>query len=528
MIDRVRPYAVRDGRRFAREVGTAGAGTVTRESFLQEALERSFASATHLDGAPEPPLTRPVPGRFYAIQAGHGGLLQTATRAYGVPLQPNPIRLAQLINNHPYNRRFWRAPANAWERAHFREGIISFSPRFACTIQAQTAASPDERAPDGRCFATIWIPPTHDLAGTRVSPTMSVPMAAAPQLINYHTRLCRPVTNPLPVVEPDLRRYVPFTTGTPYKWICSIFPIFRDPSNNTNFVVVFNPASGVMIGRRHVLTAAHVVRRLPPRVDAGGQVTGFFPPQTAVGAIISPGRNGLPGDDDGPDQEALPFGELFVDFTAGARRLRVPRRFVSSLTVPPGFSPPCDPLTHNCEARFDAAADYALIRFRPADIVSESGRLPDGFWGGPAPARPGGAASLGPVPVETIVGEPPSGLTVNKPLSLCGYPEDKPCEQWESSGSVTEPPPGVDPTGDRADSLIDYETDAVRGYSGAPLWAESAVIARGKMMARRLYLVGIQSGRFSQHPEIATAVRLGAVWPTIAHWLAQDALRRRP
>src|SRR5215208_3095835 len=73
MIDRVRPYAVRDGRRFAREVGTAG--------------------------APEPPLTRPVPGRFYAIQAGHGGLLQTATRAYGVPLQPNPIRLAQLINN---------------------------------------------------------------------------------------------------------------------------------------------------------------------------------------------------------------------------------------------------------------------------------------------------------------------------------------------------------------------------------------------------------------------------------------------
>jgi hypothetical protein len=98
--------------------------------------------------------TVPAPGRFYAIQYKKGGLLTTTSRAYGVGEGTARLRLAQQINRHSLNRKFWVQPGNDFERRYFPDGIISFNPRFTCGA-VQRAAT----AKEGKCFARIWIPP---------------------------------------------------------------------------------------------------------------------------------------------------------------------------------------------------------------------------------------------------------------------------------------------------------------------------------------------------------------------------------
>jgi hypothetical protein len=127
---------------------------------------------------PNQALPRPVPGLFHKIQYGKGGLLETTARAYGVPLRPNPITLAQLINDHPYNQRFWRPPKNPWEMTHFPHGIINFNPHFACDVQAQQATLPGQHAPRGGCLATIWIPPAEQLVHPLLGSSTPVPWGA--------------------------------------------------------------------------------------------------------------------------------------------------------------------------------------------------------------------------------------------------------------------------------------------------------------------------------------------------------------
>ena len=92
----------------------------------------------------------PVPGRFYSIQAGGGGLLKTTGRAYGLKDGAERLRRAQSINNHPLNQKFWRPPENAFERKYFKQGIISFTPRFTCGGEQGLAGRGKKK-----CFATI-------------------------------------------------------------------------------------------------------------------------------------------------------------------------------------------------------------------------------------------------------------------------------------------------------------------------------------------------------------------------------------
>ncbi|RMG26253.1 MAG: hypothetical protein D6730_09525, partial [Bacteroidetes bacterium] len=101
--------------------------------------------------------TIPRPGAFYKIQYQKGGLLTTAGRAYGLGAGSERLKMAQLINNHPKNRKFWIRPYNNYTRRYFPKGVISFSPRFACSFAVQQAARGE--APRGRCFAHVWIPP---------------------------------------------------------------------------------------------------------------------------------------------------------------------------------------------------------------------------------------------------------------------------------------------------------------------------------------------------------------------------------
>jgi hypothetical protein len=98
----------------------------------------------------------PTPGRFYTIKyrIDAKGLFDLAGRAYGVSPGATRKRLAQAINSHPYNHRFWRAKLAS---DSFPQGRISFNPIFSSDIAAQARAT--GAAPRGLSFATIYIPP---------------------------------------------------------------------------------------------------------------------------------------------------------------------------------------------------------------------------------------------------------------------------------------------------------------------------------------------------------------------------------
>lgn len=102
----------------------------------------------------------PIPCRFYTIKhkIDTKGLIDLAERAYAV--NSNKLKLAQWINDHPYNQRFWRKD-NASEG--FPKGRISFNPRFSSDISQQANAI--GLAPRGNAFATIFIPPPPDWLG---------------------------------------------------------------------------------------------------------------------------------------------------------------------------------------------------------------------------------------------------------------------------------------------------------------------------------------------------------------------------
>jgi carbonic anhydrase len=98
----------------------------------------------------------PTPGQFYRIQHGKGGLETTARRAYNTRSNSQQVERAQEINNHPYNRRYWRSPNNQHERRHYRDGIISFNPNFICEEGRNKGQK--------RCFARICIPQRNDIS----------------------------------------------------------------------------------------------------------------------------------------------------------------------------------------------------------------------------------------------------------------------------------------------------------------------------------------------------------------------------
>ncbi|MEM8808279.1 MAG: hypothetical protein AAGF01_19845 [Cyanobacteria bacterium P01_G01_bin.38] len=106
----------------------------------------------------------PKPCRFYTIKykVDSKGLIDLAGRAYDVT--NNRLKLAQWINNHPYNQRF-RLKSNASKS--FPKGRISFNPRFARDVMQQ--ANSTGLAPRGNAFATIFIPPPPNWLGKTFS-----------------------------------------------------------------------------------------------------------------------------------------------------------------------------------------------------------------------------------------------------------------------------------------------------------------------------------------------------------------------
>ncbi len=118
---------------------------------LEHDIEQMLTSCKIVQIAPEP-----RPGFFYTIKykVDRKGLINLAKRAYGAKPYQKQLNLAQRINAHIYNQRFWVRTENM---KSFSDGIISFRPRFTSNIRAQADANRGT-APKGRAFATIYIP----------------------------------------------------------------------------------------------------------------------------------------------------------------------------------------------------------------------------------------------------------------------------------------------------------------------------------------------------------------------------------
>ena len=265
----------------------------------------------------------PIPGRYYEILAGKGGLLATAGRAYGLGEGAERLKRAQNINNHPLNQRFWRPPENDFERKHFAQGIVSFTPRFTCG-EPQGLAKGGEK----RCFATIWIPPKEIARHPQLGEGTPWPIAMLRPRVEAAALVAPPFAQPnqleLCAVPQDAcvapncpcPRSDVFVSGTddrervvnvmelPYKWSCSIFPLFRS-SLLPEFFWTFVGGSGFLVSPKHVLTAAHIVHEQIDVRDAQGSL-----PLTADGAVIALAQHG-------------PLGRWIASFRANLKAVSI-------------------------------------------------------------------------------------------------------------------------------------------------------------------------------------------------------------
>ncbi len=102
-------------------------------------------------GCPRPTAaSKPRQGCFYRIREGDN-LFATTAKAYDVPKGKERLALARVINDHPYNRRFW-GPGTEM----FPKGLISFRPRFVSSFERQKKAR--GKATSGNSFPVIFIP----------------------------------------------------------------------------------------------------------------------------------------------------------------------------------------------------------------------------------------------------------------------------------------------------------------------------------------------------------------------------------
>lgn len=425
----------------------------------------------------------PKPGEFYEIQAKAGGLLTTTSRAYGVKAGTAArLALAQKINAHPLNRPFWRAPGDDFERANFPDGIVSFNPEFTCE-DPQRRAGPGE----SRCFARLFIPPRDDLVHPRLGPAVPLPPGVVPpqgngpkpcDCLDYNCS-SRPAPGDVDTGATDERRRVANPLGgIPNRWICAITVILEIPQAGT---WVTGRGTGVRIGPDHVLTAAHVLHH--PVKFRGAWV------QTTTAAVVVVfGRHGVvaPNSPMPPPPAPSSFGAIVV---TGADNLWVPPEW--SAAIAKGETP-------DGGGKTDLYAfDYGLIRFDAAN------RCPS-------------VATLGKAPLywsTTNVSDKAAfwdRLELGASLRTAGYPGDKPCNQWESSGPLRDlfslgkarfknAPKNV---------WLSFDADFAAGMSGSPVWRRVTGRKTDPLLdpPERLVLAGIAGSSAAQGRTYAAAL----------------------
>jgi V8-like Glu-specific endopeptidase len=225
------------------------------------------------------------------------------------------------------------------------------------------------------------------------------------------------------VILPDERRLVVDTLAVPYRWICSLDVTFDKPYPK-GWKSGFARGSGLLIGPRHVLTAAH----------------GIYPDgnRGPKSIVVAPGRNG----------RRTPLGQFkAVAWTVSSRAF----------------------------GRFGIARDFDFgIVHLDRDIAGPSyaalGNKPLGYWGSPTHGQ---GTELRALARDRLVG---------RRVVVCGYPgdrcgtqpfdlddprascskDDQATTQWIGNGPAAAPP--------HAPRLLHHTADTAKGQSGCPVW----------------------------------------------------------
>lgn len=441
----------------------------------------------------------PVPGRFYRIKHDAGGLLTTAGRAYGLKEGAERLKRAQEINDHPLNRKFWRAPENGFERKYFMKGIISFSPRFACD-----GGQAGSKAAAGRCFATIWIPPNEKVRHPQLGYGVAWPAAILrtnaarssliPEFPLFPTvDICDALDECFSGLErkdinirglTDDRELVSNTSLAPHRWICHIVALYQS-SILPGFVFSFGAGTGSLVGEKHILTAAHILHDRVEMKDGNVAI-----PLTAAAMVVVPAREG-PLTNYIVRSEAVrskfsrfsPFGAFVV---RGNGTIKLPKEWKALVRR-----------TRDTR-RMNRKFDYALIDLTGAVPCNSVYPLlkpwPDGYWGA------SGTATIVSAQIKNFA----YAMIRKLELSISGYPGDKPCSQWISRGTAK----AIQEIVTSKHNVITHEIDNAAGMSGSPVWVR--MIVKG---TDTLVLIGIHTGDNG-----ATAITR-TVWKRITEWL---------
>lgn len=305
------------------------------------------------------------------------------------------------------------------------------------------------------------------------------------------------------ILKKDDRRRIKNTAQVPYRWICLLVLIFPDP-DNPNGSILFarhGVGSGILIGTRHILTAAH---NLFAEITGSEGTTAMV---DATAAIVIPGDRPLFGDT--LFQYPFPFGIYFCHTKGQEKWFEIPGVYRTNQRT---------------------RADFGLIRL-PKSIGNATFPVlksePFGWWGS---SKSGHGTYL--APHDKATRQRFQGRTVR----VCGYPGDKigyfGGTQWRSNGKlrddlrqrriITERSLGNLPLVNAllGEAVLTHTADLIAGNSGGPIWTETESDT-GRIQRR---LVGVVSVAVPDQHYQDTAFNLG-VWLTpeivqqIRRWL---------
>lgn len=261
--------------------------------------------------------------------------------------------------------------------------------------------------------------------------------------------------------DTDERQRVYDTWAVPYRWICSIDVTYPGADRDR-----MGRGSGVLVGPRHVLTAAHCIYRTRD---------GASP----VALSVVPGRNGRTDPIGRTNAVSYSVSSAYLsDWEVGGRRIPGPRE----------------------NSRFDIG--LVTLERNIADVVYNRARdpRPYGHWGH---VHEGHLTYLRGLDAAFLNG---------KPVMVAGYPGDwcgdvpfrrETCDQEKDLATVPFAGPGTVSIDPRQPGVLEHTADTHRAQSGSPVWMRFQDGTR--------YLVGIHTGPGTTDADTGQALNNHAV-----------------